>query len=80
MGLPLACQIARRGAHVVACDVRSDVVEAINRAVSPIEGAWYPGIAVGRWSAKAVLSASTNTPAGPWLESDAGGGDCSCVC
>jgi len=62
MGLPLACQFARRGAHVVACDVRSDVVEAINRAVSPIE---EPGIQdlLSEMVRDGRLSASTNTPA-----------------
>jgi perosamine synthetase len=62
MGLPLACQIARRGAHVVACDVRSEVVEAINRAVSPIE---EPGIQelLSEMVRGGRLSASTNTPA-----------------
>src|SRR5579862_2920899 len=30
MGLPLACQFAHRGAKVTVCDIRQDVVEAIN--------------------------------------------------
>jgi len=62
MGLPLACQFARRGAHVVACDVRSEVVEAINRAVSPIE---EPGIQelLSEMVREGRLSASTNTSA-----------------
>lgn len=62
MGLPLACQFARRGAHVVACDVRSEVVEAINRAVSPIE---EPGIQelLSEMVREGRLSASVNTSA-----------------
>jgi perosamine synthetase len=62
MGLPLACQFARRGAHVVACDVRADVVEAINRAVSPIE---EPGIQelLSEMVREGRLSASMNTSA-----------------
>ena len=37
MGLPLACQFAARGASVLACDVRQEVVEAINAGRCPID-------------------------------------------
>jgi nucleotide sugar dehydrogenase len=42
MGLPLAAQLARNGARVVACDIRPEVVEAINRGQCPID---EPGVA-----------------------------------
>ena len=42
MGLPLACQFAARGASVLACDVRQEVVEAINAGRCPID---EPGVA-----------------------------------
>lgn len=42
MGLPLAAQIAHNGARVVACDIRPEVVEAINRGQCPID---EPGVA-----------------------------------
>ncbi len=61
IGLPLACQFAARGAQVIACDVRKDVVKSINRGRSPIE---EPGIA--EVLKKAVdagrLSATSDTP------------------
>ena len=41
MGLPLACQFASRGAEVMACDLRQDLVDAINRGRCPIE---EPGV------------------------------------
>lgn len=41
MGLPLACQFASRGAEVLACDLRQDLVDAINRGRCPIE---EPGV------------------------------------
>ena len=41
MGLPLACQFARRGARVTACDSSPDRVEAIRRGESPID---EPGV------------------------------------
>lgn len=42
MGLPLACRLAQRGAQVTACDIRQDVVEAINKGRCPIS---EPGVA-----------------------------------
>jgi nucleotide sugar dehydrogenase len=41
MGLPLACQLARNGAHVIACDVREETVALINQGRCPID---EPGI------------------------------------
>jgi nucleotide sugar dehydrogenase len=41
LGLPLACQLARRGARVTACDVDADRVEAIRRGECPID---EPGV------------------------------------
>src|SRR5262245_52459012 len=41
MGLPLACQIASRGATVIATDLRASVVDAINAGTSPID---EPGV------------------------------------
>jgi nucleotide sugar dehydrogenase len=37
MGLPLACAFAERGAHVTVCDVKPDLVEAVNAGRSPYE-------------------------------------------
>lgn len=37
MGLPIACQMAARGASVVACDVNPAVVELINAGSAPFE-------------------------------------------
>ena len=37
MGLPIACQMASRGADVVACDVNPAVVELINAGIAPFE-------------------------------------------
>ena len=42
MGLPLACQFAARGASVLVCDVRQQVVDTINAGRCPID---EPGIA-----------------------------------
>ena len=41
MGLPLACQIASRGASVVAADKNPHIVESINRGVVPFD---EPGV------------------------------------
>src|SRR5713101_2625134 len=62
MGLPVACQFAWRGARVVACDVKPETVEAINRGISPIDEPGIPEllsemVAVGR------LTATTHTSA-----------------
>jgi nucleotide sugar dehydrogenase len=64
MGLPLACQLAHGGAQVTACDIRQDVVAAINAGASPID---EPGIApmlerlvhAGRLRASADTRAAT---------------------
>jgi perosamine synthetase len=61
MGLPLACQFARRGAQVVACDVNASVVQAINQGVSPIEEPGIPELLSEMVHARR-LSASTDTP------------------
>lgn len=42
MGLPLACQLAARGATVIACDVNPAIVEAINQGCMPFA---EPGVA-----------------------------------
>ena len=62
MGLPLACQFARRGADVTACDIRQDIVAAINSGVSPID---EPGVAevLADLVHKGLLKASTDTRA-----------------
>lgn len=61
MGLPLACQFASRGARVIACDVKKDVVKAINRGRCPID---EPGIADVLKDAVSSgrLSATSDTP------------------
>ena len=42
MGLPIACQLASRGALVVACDVNAQLVATINAGLCPFE---EPGLA-----------------------------------
>src|SRR5207244_4820278 len=62
MGLPLACQFARQGAAVTACDVNPEVVRAINASECPFDEPGLPellreGVAAGR------LRATTETAA-----------------
>lgn len=68
MGLPLACQLARRGASVIACDADAAVVAAINAGRCPIS---EPGVSPILKSAvkKGLLRATTDTP-GAVSESD----------
>ena len=60
MGLPLACQLARGGASVQACDVNPDVVRAINAGRCPID---EPGVAemLAEMTAAGRLTATTDT-------------------
>lgn len=44
MGLPLACQFARQGAYVVACDINPAVVGAINQGRCPIDEPGVPEV------------------------------------
>ncbi|NJP06947.1 MAG: nucleotide sugar dehydrogenase [Chloroflexaceae bacterium] len=37
MGLPLACQLARNGASVTACDINPDLVDQINQGIAPFD-------------------------------------------
>lgn len=62
MGLPLACQIADRGARVTACDVNPFLVGEINAGRCPID---EPGVSeiLARAVAGGRLSASTDTAA-----------------
>jgi nucleotide sugar dehydrogenase len=62
MGVPLACQFARRGAHVVACDVNAEIIETINRAICPIDEPGLPEL-LSEMVRAGRLSASTNTRA-----------------
>src|SRR5262249_38088931 len=60
MGLPLACQFARQGAEVAACDVNPTVVRAINAGECPFDEPGVPallreGVSAGR------LRATTET-------------------
>jgi nucleotide sugar dehydrogenase len=61
MGLPLACQFARRGANVWACDVRQDLVDQINAGKCPID---EPGLEtlVPELVKSGRLQATTDTP------------------
>jgi nucleotide sugar dehydrogenase len=61
MGLPLACQMARRGGEVVACDINSRLVDTINSGRMPFD---EPGIGeiLEEAVAKGTLRASTNLP------------------
>jgi nucleotide sugar dehydrogenase len=66
MGLPIACQIASRGAHVTACDINESLVATINRGECPFD---EPGLAEllqaavadGRMVATTDLSAAAAT-------------------
>lgn len=62
MGLPLACQFARRAHRVIACDIAKAVVDLINRGECPID---EPGIAplLRELVAAGRLTASTDTAA-----------------
>lgn len=62
MGLPLACQLASRGAYVTACDVDAQKVAAIGRGECPID---EPGVAeqVAARVADGHLTASVDTAA-----------------
>jgi nucleotide sugar dehydrogenase len=62
MGLPIACQLASRGANVQACDVNASLVATINRGECPFE---EPGLEALLTSAVAngTLAATTDTAA-----------------
>ncbi len=60
MGLPLACQIADRGAEVVACDINTSVVAGINAGVCPIDEPGVPDL-LRRVVDEGRLRASTAT-------------------
>ncbi len=62
MGLPVACQFARYGAHVVACDVNAAVVDAINAGSSPIDEPGIPEL-LGELVRAGTLTATTDTTA-----------------
>ncbi|MBI2833253.1 MAG: nucleotide sugar dehydrogenase [Acidobacteria bacterium] len=62
MGLPLACQLARRGALVTACDINPSIVDAINRGECPIDEPGMPPL-VGALVADGRLRATTDTAA-----------------
>lgn len=62
MGLPIACQLAARGAMVRACDLSEPLVARINRGECPFD---EPGMAdlLARVVQGGNLIATTNTPA-----------------
>jgi nucleotide sugar dehydrogenase len=62
MGLPLACQFARRGASVTVCDVNPSVVAAINRGECSIDEPGIPELLADVF-AQGRLQASTDTAA-----------------
>jgi nucleotide sugar dehydrogenase len=62
MGLPLAGQIAARGASVTACDINPQVVDAINRGGCPIDEPGVTDLVHGAWSS-GRLRATTDTRA-----------------
>ena len=68
MGLPLACVFARNGADVVACDIKQDVVDAINAGRCPIDEPGVPEILAAQ-AAEGRLRATTDT-AGAAAHSD----------
>lgn len=60
MGLPIACQLAGRGATVLACDVNESLVSLLNRGECPFE---EPGLGalLKRVVAEGKLTATTDT-------------------
>ena len=60
MGLPLACQIADRGAAVTACDVNAAVVDQVNAGDCPIDEPGVPDL-LARVVGVGALVASTDT-------------------
>lgn len=62
MGLPLACQFAHKGATVISCDIRPDLVADINRGVCPIEEPGVPEL-LARALADGRLIATTDIAA-----------------
>jgi nucleotide sugar dehydrogenase len=62
MGLPLACQLASRGATVVACDTDPALVAAINKASCPIDEPGVPELLAAAVGA-GRLCATTDTAA-----------------
>lgn len=63
MGLPIACQLAGRGASVQACDVNPTLVATLNRGECPFE---EPGLAslLQRVVAEGRFTATTDTAKG----------------
>jgi nucleotide sugar dehydrogenase len=61
MGLPLACQLAARGATVTACDINPAIVEAINHGSMPFA---EPGVAALLTEAHKSGSISATTDVG----------------
>ena len=62
MGLPLACQLARNGAHLTVCDVREQAVALINKGHCPIDEPGIPEL-LAELVKEGRLKASTDTPA-----------------
>lgn len=60
MGLPLAVQMASRGARVHACDIAPHIVDAINNGVSPIDEPGVPEL-LEVTVEKGALTATTDT-------------------
>ena len=61
MGLPIACQLASRGAIVQACDVNEQLVATLNRGECPFD---EPGLAslLQQAVAEGRITATTDTP------------------
>lgn len=62
MGLPLACQFAHKGATVISCDIRPELVADINDGVCPIDEPGVPGL-LAQAIADGRLTATTDTSA-----------------
>lgn len=60
MGLPLACQIASRGASVIVCDTNPRIVDLINQGHCPLDEPGLPGL-LERVAKEARLRAWTDT-------------------
>ena len=60
MGLPICCQLALKGAEVLACDVNQAVVDAINQGRCAIEEPGVPGL-VNEMVSAGRLAATTDT-------------------
>ena len=62
IGLPLAVQFAKKGHHVIGCDVNQKTVDLINAATEPFPGENFLAEYLAEVVASGHLVATTDTP------------------